>query len=157
MEKRLKESWDPSHGKTPRPDAITAAMMCLQMGAWHGCALKALTEVEANTSNRWTVDRDYYSSMRGRIEEAQGKIDPIGRPKFSTNPIPREPPETETPTRSKHGLVKGPWNIQIAEVGFVWPQWEKMCLILERLEAAGKREAWWGRSTLSEARGGGAR
>jgi hypothetical protein len=29
----------------------------------------------------------------------------------------------------------------IAEVCLVWPQWEKMCLILERLEAPKKGEA----------------
>jgi hypothetical protein len=28
-----------------------------------------------------------------------------------------------------------------------------MCLILERLETPGKEKAWWGRSTLSEAKG----
>jgi hypothetical protein len=28
-------TWDPSHGRAPRPDTITDAMMCLQMGAWH--------------------------------------------------------------------------------------------------------------------------
>jgi hypothetical protein len=38
LEKSLRESWScptghPPHGKTPRPDTITDAMMCLQMGA----------------------------------------------------------------------------------------------------------------------------
>jgi hypothetical protein len=26
-----------------------------------------------------------------------------------------------------------------------WPQWEKWHLILERLEAPGERDVWWGR------------
>jgi hypothetical protein len=29
----------------------------------------------------------------------------------------------------------------IAEVCLVWPQWEKMCLTLERVEAPGKEES----------------
>jgi hypothetical protein len=35
----------------------------------------------------------------------------------------------------------------VAEVGLIRPQWEKMCLVLERLEAAEKGEAWWEGST----------
>jgi hypothetical protein len=43
MEKRLKggpmtsPTCNPSHGRAPSP--ITDAMMCLQMGTWHGCPL----------------------------------------------------------------------------------------------------------------------
>ena len=33
----------------------------------------------------------------------------------------------------------------IAEVYLIWPQWEKVRLIPERLEAPGKGEVWWGR------------
>jgi hypothetical protein len=29
MEKRLKETWDPSQGDAPRPTAINDAMVCL--------------------------------------------------------------------------------------------------------------------------------
>jgi hypothetical protein len=46
--------------------------------------------------------------------------------------------------------------VHIAEDCLVWPQWEKMCLILERLEGPGKEDKrWegWGGSTLLEARG----
>ena len=31
----------------------------------------------------------------------------------------------------------------VAEGCLVWLQKKKVCLILERLEAPGKREAWW--------------
>jgi hypothetical protein len=31
----------------------------------------------------------------------------------------------------------------IGDVCLVWPQWEKMLLIPERLEVPGKWEAWW--------------
>ena len=49
----------------------------------------------------------------GRTDEAEGEQDPIGKPAVSTNPDPRELPETEPPTRSTHGLVRGPWQIYI--------------------------------------------
>jgi hypothetical protein len=32
----------------------------------------------------------------------------------------------------------------VAEDFLIWPQWEKIHLILERLEAPGKGEDWWG-------------
>jgi hypothetical protein len=37
----------------------------------------------------------------------------------------------------------------------VWPQWEKLLLILEQLEAPGKGDTWGEGSTLLEARGRG--
>jgi hypothetical protein len=46
----------------------------------------------------------------GRIEEAEGQSNPIGRPAVSTYPLPREFLETETPTRSIHGPVQCPWH-----------------------------------------------
>jgi hypothetical protein len=48
--------------------------------------------------------------IRGRIEEAEGDINPKGRPAVSTNSDPRELPETEQPTRSIQGSVKGHWH-----------------------------------------------
>jgi hypothetical protein len=36
-------TWDSSHGRTPRPDTITDAMLCLQTGAWHGCSQRGPT------------------------------------------------------------------------------------------------------------------
>ena len=36
-----------------------------------------------------------------------------------------------------------PPNACTAEDLLVWPQWEKTCLTLERLEAPGSGEAWW--------------
>ena len=35
----------------------------------------------------------------GKIEEAEGESNYIGRPTVSTNPDPRELPETEPPTK----------------------------------------------------------
>jgi hypothetical protein len=68
------------------------------------------------------------------IEEAEGESDYIGRPTVLTYPYPSELPETESPTRSYTGQC---------DFCLVRPQWEKMCLILKRLETPGKREAWW--------------
>jgi hypothetical protein len=41
---------------------------------------------------------------------------------------------------SIHGLVCSPRHIDISRNCLVWPQWEKMCLILEKLEAPGKED-----------------
>ena len=62
--------------------------------------------------------------------------DSIGRPAVSTNLDPWELPETEPPTRQH---PPSPEHKYTAEDCLVWPQWEMMCLILERL--AGAREA----------------
>ena len=53
------------------------------------------------------------------------------------------------------GWTRAP-GTYIVEVSQVWSQWEKMCLILERLEAPGKGNTqWWGErgSALLETRG----
>ena len=39
------------------------------------------------------------------LKKLKGKTNPVGRPSVSTNPDPRELPETEPPARSMHGLV----------------------------------------------------
>jgi hypothetical protein len=31
---------DPSHGRTPKPNTIIDAMMCLHMGTLYGCSLR---------------------------------------------------------------------------------------------------------------------
>ena len=48
--------------------------------------------------------------------------------------------------------VQGPWHI-CSRGCLIWPQWEKMCLILLRPAAPEKGDVWGGRSTLSEAKG----
>jgi hypothetical protein len=55
---------------------------------------------------------------------------------------------------SIQGRSKVP-GTNIAEVFLVRPQWEKMCLILKRLEAPGKGEAWGWESILLVTRGRG--
>jgi hypothetical protein len=57
-----------------------------------------------------TEVRDPYGWIRRRIEEAEKKSDPIGRPADSTNPDPRELPGPEPPTR-RIQLIQDPWHI----------------------------------------------
>jgi hypothetical protein len=61
--------------------------------------------------NHWSEAGDPYCLIRGRIEEAIGEENPIGRIAVSTNWDLRELSETELPTRSVNGLVRGPWHI----------------------------------------------
>ena len=61
MKNRLKErltgpTWAPSHGRTPRPDTITDAMMCLQTGAWHDCSLRDHTRADRDRSRHPTIE-----------------------------------------------------------------------------------------------------
>jgi hypothetical protein len=118
------------------------AMVCLQTGAWHGCPLRGpisswLRQTQILTPNHWMEAGDPYSWIRGRIEEAEGERNPTGRPAVSTNLDPWELTETESPTRQH---TQAPERI-ITEDCQVWPQCKKMCPILKRLEAPGKRDA----------------
>jgi hypothetical protein len=51
------------------------------------------------TPNQWTEVGDCYGGIRGRMEGTEGESKPTGKPAVSTNPDPREPPESEPPTR----------------------------------------------------------
>lgn len=46
--------------------------------------------------------------MRGRIEEAAGESNPIGRPAIPANPDSRELPEMEPQTRNIYCLSEAP-------------------------------------------------
>ena len=67
---------------------------------------------------------------------------------------PRELLETKPPTRSIHGLVHGP-GTYLAENCLIWLQWEKMRLILKRLEALGKGRPGVGGGEHPRRQGGG--
>jgi hypothetical protein len=51
------------------------------------------------TVKHWTVVRDFYGRVRGRIEGTEGDGNPIGRPTVSIYLDPEELPETEPPTK----------------------------------------------------------
>ena len=74
------------------------------------------------------------------LKELNGDGNPIGISIISTNLDPSKLPETVTNQRAYMG-----WSMAlgtyVAENCFVWPQWERMCLILWRLDTPGKEDA----------------
>ena len=87
--------------------------------------------------NHWIELEDLHDLIRGRTKEAERESSPRGRPVVSTNPDPKELPEMIQKPVACMDWSKDP-DTYIAEVCLVWPQWVKMHLILERLEAPGK-------------------
>ena len=85
---------------------------------------------EILTANHWTEVRDLCGRLRGKTEGAEEDFNPIGRTTVSTNPDPAELPRGYVTNQSIHGLVHGSPYTYIAEDCIVWPQWERMCLIL---------------------------
>ena len=71
---------------------------------------------------------DAYGRVGRRTEGIEGDGNLIGRPKVSTNPDTWEHPETKPPTKEYT------WSMAlctyVAEDCLVWPQWERICLIL---------------------------
>jgi hypothetical protein len=77
--------------------------------------------------------RKAYGGIRGRIDRAEGEDDHIERPAVSTNPDPRELPETEPPTIQHKTSLRSPdpWDIYsrrlpgLASVGedLSWETW----------------------------------
>jgi hypothetical protein len=59
------------------------------------------------TPKHCTEVGNLYGRIRGRIEEAEGESDLIGRTAVSTNPDLRELLETKSSTRNIDGPVKG--------------------------------------------------
>lgn len=96
-------TWAPSHGDPPTSNTLTDAMICLK---------QAETEAHTYTQPFWW-SRGPYGWIGGRVKEAEGENDCTGRPPDPTNPDSRELQETEPPSRSIQGLVKGPWHINI--------------------------------------------
>jgi hypothetical protein len=86
------------------------------------------------TDNYWTEIRNPYAIVRERIEGTEGGGNPIAKPKVSTNPDPSEllgiKPPTKEHTWAGLCLVPAPFATDIAENCLVWPQWERMSLIL---------------------------
>jgi len=96
-----------------------------------------LTDTDEDTANHWTEVRKPYGRIRGRIEGAKGDGNTIRRTTVSTNLDFSEFPETKPPKSIYMDLVCG-YHPQlhphpssyVAEDYLVWPQWERMCLIL---------------------------
>ena len=83
-----------------------------------------------------------FRSIGERIEEVEGEADPIGKPAVSTNPDPRDLPETELPTWNIPVSIQSPWyTLSSGLPGLASVEEDSICLILERLEAPGKEKA----------------
>jgi hypothetical protein len=87
-------------------------------------------QIQIPTANHWSEVGDPHGRVTGWIEGAEGNCNYIGRPTVSTNQDPWELPETKPPT--KEHMWAGPWppNTYVAEDCLVWPQLERICLIL---------------------------
>jgi hypothetical protein len=64
---------------------------------------------------------------------------------------PRELPETEPPTKVHTWTGPRPPGTYLVEGCYVWLLWEKMCLILQKLDVPRLGDTW--RDVLSEAKG----
>jgi hypothetical protein len=87
------------------------------------------------TAKYWIEVEDPYERVRGRIRGCEGDGNPIGRPTVSTNLDPWGFPGTKLHQRAYTGWSEpsptyAPPNTYATEKCLIWPQWEKMCLIL---------------------------
>ena len=82
------------------------------------------------TAKHWTEVGDPYGRVRRRIEGTEGDGSPIGRTTVSTNPDPLGAPrEQVTKQKAYMGWFVAP-STYVTEDCLIWPQWERMCLIL---------------------------
>jgi hypothetical protein len=88
-------TWDPSYGWAAILDTITDAMLCFQIGAYHGCPPRGSTsswlrQMQIPTAKYWTEVREPYKRFgRGEIEVTEGDGNPTGSPIVSITPAPR--------------------------------------------------------------------
>ena len=80
--------WDSSHAQTSNPDTNADDKICLQMGAWHGCPLRAcaitsLRQIQILIASHQTEPGDSHGRVRS-TEGVEGACNPIGRT-VSTN------------------------------------------------------------------------
>jgi hypothetical protein len=80
--------------------------------------------------------QELYGRVRERIGVPQGDGNPRGRPTVSTNLDPWELPNTEPNQKANMGW-SNVLSTYLAEGYHVWAQWERMSLILLRLDSLG--------------------
>jgi hypothetical protein len=95
-------------------------------------------------ANHWIEVGDQYERVRERTEESEGDCNPIERKTVSTNLDLSELPETKPNTKELTWAGLWPQGTCVAEDCLVWPQWERMCLILWKFNAPGKRSSGGG-------------
>ena len=69
--------------------------------------------------------------------------DPVGRPEVSSNLGPLRSFRHRGTNQAAYRSWSEAPNTYTVEDCLVWPQWKKMHLTLERLEAPRSGEAWW--------------
>ena len=77
------------------------------------------------TAKHWSEVRgsgDPYGRVRGRIEEAEGDANPIGRTTVSANLNPWELPKSEPPTKEHTWAGPRPQGTYVEEDCLIWPQ-----------------------------------
>jgi hypothetical protein len=79
------------------------------------------------TPKLWTEAGNTYGRVRERTERTERNSNPIGRPTVSPNLDLWELSETE-PSTKEHTRADPPKAC--IKKCFIWPQWERMCLIL---------------------------
>jgi hypothetical protein len=86
--------------ETPRPHTVSDAMVYLETGSHHGYSLGAptsrwLRQMQILILNQWSEVWDICCWIRERLEEAEEKGNPIGRPAVLTNLHSRGLSDTE--------------------------------------------------------------
>jgi hypothetical protein len=101
----------------------------------------SLRHMQILRANHWTDIRNPHGRVRERIKGAKEYANSIGRPTVSTNPDPSELQETMAPTKEHTCAALWPPGTYVKENCFVWPHWERVHLILQRLDTPGKGDA----------------
>lgn len=164
MEKRLKKTWSrnwPNWGsisRGPRRTTVWNCYWCFDVLTDRSLAWLLSERPSQQLTERWryvhpTIGLKLGTSMVELGEDWRnwrGEWSPIGRLAGSAKSEP-----LAAPRQSPHpGSIQEAASRHMAEDCLVWPQWVKMHIILERLEAPWRGESWWGESSAQD-RGGG--
>jgi hypothetical protein len=98
-------------------------------------------KTDTDRANHWTESGNPRGKVRVRTEGAEGDWNPIGKTTVSTNPDPWELPGTNQRTYLGWSVPPTPIHIQQEDYCLVWPQQERMGLILQKLAVPGKGDA----------------
>jgi hypothetical protein len=119
-----------------------------QKGTYHDNLLKDprsswKSQIQIFAPNTWVKDAEPCGWIRGKLEVSEEEGNLAGGPAVSITLEPWYPSESGPPNRQHTPLIWGPQYIYSRGLtGLGW--WEKMNLILKRLEAPGSLEVCWG-------------
>ena len=106
--------WDPTHGRKPNHDTITATLLCLQTEnvSWEASPISKWKQMQIPTSKHQVKVWKSCGSVRDRIEQAGGVKDTTRSAIVSTNLSPWGLTETKPPQwKSTHRLDLGSLHI----------------------------------------------